>query len=112
MSEIKFNNMQPGRNPFKVPEGYFDHFADDFMAALPDRLTIVQYSWWHRYRYAVASVACFVALVLVSALYVGHFQQNRVQTVAEQHAIDVSIDEMADYAMYDKGDMYASLCEN
>lgn len=38
-------------------------------------------------------------------------QHQQTKALAEQHAIDASIDEMADYAMYDKGDMYASLSE-
>lgn len=113
MSEFNFNAMQSVgcRNHFKVPEGYFDHFTDDFMATLPDRHSIVHQSRWHKYRYVVVSAACFMGVVLVSSLYIAHFQQQNNQEIAEQHAIDISIDEMADYAMYDKGDMYASLSE-
>lgn len=113
MSEINLSDMQSGhhRNPFTVPEGYFDHFADDFMARLDDQPAVVHHSWWHRYRYYVASAACLAGLLLTSTVYLAHTQHQQTKTLAEQHAIDASIDEMADYAMYDKGDMYASLSE-
>ena len=29
------------KNPFKTPEGYFDNFAADFMAKLPDAEPVV-----------------------------------------------------------------------
>lgn len=113
MSEFNFNanQLKEHHNPFKVPEGYFDHFSDKFMATLPNNLAIIHHSWWNRYRYILASAACIVGMVLISTIYVGHFQEQEVQEVAEQHKIDASIDEMADYAMYDNGDMYASLSE-
>ena len=113
MSEFNFNAMPRGdhRDPFKVPQGYFDRFAEDFMTTLPDRNTVASHSWWHKYHYIVASAACFIGIVLISTLYVGHFRQEKASAVAEQHIIDASIDEMADYAMYDNGDMYASLSE-
>ena len=113
MSEINLNDMQSGhhRNPFTVPEGYFDHFADDFMARLDDQPAVFHHSWWHRYRYYVASAACLAGLLLTSTVYLAHTQHQQTKALAEQHAIDASIDEMADYAMYDKGDMYASLSE-
>lgn len=50
-------------------------------------------------------------MLLTSTVYLAHTQHQQTKALAEQHAIDASIDEMADYAMYDKGDMYASLCE-
>ena len=72
MSEINLNDMKPraGRNPFTVPDGYFDHFADEFVAKLSEQPQVVV---------------------------------THASTTAD------TFDQMTDYAMYDKGDMYASL---
>ena len=89
MSEINLNDMQSGhhRNPFTVPEGYFDHFADDFMARLDDQPAVVHHSWWHRYRYYVASAACLAGLLLTSTVYLAHTQHQQTKALAEQHAL-------------------------
>ena len=73
--------------PFTVPEGYFDHFADDFMARLDDQPAVVHHSWWHRYRYYVASASCLAGLLLTSTVYLAHTQHQQTKALAEQHAI-------------------------
>lgn len=104
--------ISKGHHPFRVPEGYFDHFADEFMAQLPTpAATSIQPSWWHRYRYVVATAACICGLLFGGIAYMGYTQDQQASHLAEQHAIDASLDEMTDYVMYDNGDMYASLSE-
>ena len=62
MSEINLNDMKPraGRNPFTVPDGYFDHFADELVAKLSEQPQVARphTSLWQRYRYWVATAAC------------------------------------------------------
>ena len=73
MSEINLNDMQSGhhRNPFTVPEGYFDHFADDFMARLDDQPAVVHHSWWHRYRYYVDEFQNYLVKFFKSPVKIG-----------------------------------------
>ena len=115
MSEINLNDMKPhaGRNPFTVPDGYFDRFADELMARLPEQPQVAfpRTTWWHRYRYWVATAACVCGLVGGTAAFMNRAEP--AAQVATTHAgttVD-TFDQMTDYAMYDKGDMYASLNE-
>ena len=53
MNEEKYIEEQVGRrNPFTVPEGYFDTFADQLMASLPERQPRTKYVWLRPLRYA------------------------------------------------------------
>ena len=62
MNEEKYIEEQVGRrNPFTVPEGYFDTFADQLMASLPERQPRTKYVWLRPLRYA-AAVVCVLAM--------------------------------------------------
>lgn len=97
-----------GRNPFTVPPGYFDHIASDVMARLPEAEAMPRVGLWRRWRYVAAAAACLCGLVVGVASYVGHVERQQA-VAAAQRSVDKTIDQMADYAMYDNGDMYASL---
>ena len=57
MNEEKYIEEQVGRrNPFTVPEGYFDTFADQLMASLPERQPRAKQVWLRPLRYAAAVV--------------------------------------------------------
>ena len=47
-------------NPFRVPEGYFDHFAEQFMNELPERQVVVPA---HRSRLKVLRPILMASLV-------------------------------------------------
>ena len=93
MNEEKYIEEQVGRrNPFTVPEGYFDTFADQLMASLPERQPRTKYVWLRPLRYAAAV-------------------RQPIQAEAIQVSSDVAFDEAADYAMIDNYDIYACLSE-
>ena len=55
MNEEKYIEEKVGRrNPFTVPEGYFDTFADQLMASLPERQPRAKHVWMLPMRYAAA----------------------------------------------------------
>ena len=62
MNEEKYIEEKVGRrNPFTVPEGYFDTFADQLMASLPERQPRAKHVWMLPMRYA-AAVVCVLAM--------------------------------------------------
>ena len=113
MSEINLNDMKPraGRNPFTVPDGYFDHFADELVAKLSEQPQVVRphTTWWHRYRYWVATAACVCGLVGGTVAFLHRAEPAAQVVVTHASTTADTFDQMTDYAMYDKGDMYASL---
>ena len=119
--EIYIESRLGHDNPFKVPEGYFEHFADKFMQELPDEdkkptgEKDKQPSWIVRLRPILYAAACICLFVFGTALY---FQQSTTETDAVEQAFvaqdnskndDVYFEEAADYVMMDNHDIYACL---
>ncbi|MCH4147274.1 MAG: hypothetical protein LKG25_03625 [Prevotella sp.] len=102
--------------PFKVPEGYFDDFADKFMDKLPEQKarTVSMRPRWHRYRPAMLAAACICGAIMSLSIYL-HTSRPSNEPMAKTH-IEISanntIDQMADYTMLDNEDIYASLVDN
>jgi hypothetical protein len=123
--EEKFIEQKFGRkNPFKVPEGYFDDFASQIMKQLPEEkpasARVVQMAPRprRRWRGLVAAAASVVVLALSWTVYtaVDHKQQPAHPAAATAQATDHSdystMDAMADYTMLDNEDIYAYVAEN
>lgn len=110
------------QNPFRVPEGYFDSFAEQMMEKLPeqDARTVVM-AKPHRSR-AVRTVlyaaACLCLAVLGTVIYWHKLSVQNVDSgstpVAVHSATNADaayVDAVADYAMMDNTDIYAYLSE-
>ena len=108
----KFGN----EDPFRVPEGYFNSFADNLMSQLPEReakvIPMRRHTAWRKYA-AVAVAACFgVLLFNVGTTYFDRHQQDAQQITANAQASSSdAFDQMADYAMIDVSDMYAYVAD-
>jgi hypothetical protein len=109
----KFGNERP----FRVPEGYFDSFADNLMKELPEReaneakvVPMRRRLSWRKFA-TVAVAACLgVVLLNVGTTYFNHEQQAQQPLAASMQSAAASneaFDQMADYAMIDVSDMYA-----
>lgn len=112
-------------NPFTVPEGYFDSFADKLMEQLPEpEARIIEMhaeSWWHKLPLrkiaAVAAVAAIVGSGAFLAIRNEVDSHAPMASTVHQHTEKAegtstsygSFDEMADYTMMDNQDIYASL---
>lgn len=102
-------------NPFKTPEGYFDNFAANFMAQIPEEkpvaterkrplMTVVM----RRFMYA----ACLMALCFGGYLvWSQHSESQQDANIAENKAHDQFVDDYLDCAMLDNGDIYACISE-
>ena len=109
------------RNPFRVPEGYFDGLTDQIMQSLPDQPKRRAKSVFMRpVFYTAAASVC--ALLVAGAAWMWRpsaeaTSVDKVQAkavVQPQQAEDSEgyFDEAADYMMLDNHEIYAYLAEN
>lgn len=134
--ELRFGK----KSPFRVPDGYFENFADRLMAKLPEQpgqnvasvpqaaaavpvgnsqtaAVAVHVSVWRRWRPAVA-VAASVCAVMFSVMALVHKPKADGGKLAHTTAVGVSadsytsLDVAADYTMLDNDDIYAMVSEN
>ena len=119
--EIYLNSKLGKKNPFTVPEGYFEQLTAQVMERLPEKpqqqkkktVVIKQLRPW------LYAAACVCVGVFIAALaFNNDNEQVRKQmqmATAEQENVegyyysDNYIDEEADYAMVDTQDIYAYL---
>lgn len=117
------------KNPFSVPEGYFDSLTPRIMQGIKQtdaegKVPIMRghaartVSLWQRSRKFVIGVAASVCVGLFSLgayFHSGNSQRHSAQTMqqakAERHSDYSSIDEMVDYSMMDTEDMYAYMAD-
>lgn len=110
------------QNPFKVPDGYFDHLTERIMENLPEQEIRVidirsrQTLWQKLPLRKIAAAVAVVALLGGGSFWalqhegnskvVAHVKQHEQKAVASEEA---AFNEMADYAMIDNETIYASL---
>ena len=103
-------------NHFTVPEGYFDQFASQLMAQLPEKeakvVGIKANRRWKPLAIAAASVA-FVALGAAMWFDKANDAQEAQMSNAQPSSLYMQtpseLEQAADYAMLDATDMYALL---
>jgi len=111
MNEEKYIEEKVGRrNPFVVPEGYFDTFADQLMASLPECQPQAKRLWLRPLRYAAAFVF-ILALGAWAWFALSPVSQQPLQAKVVKVSSDVAFDEAADYVMLDNSDIYACLSD-
>ena len=109
-------------NPFKVPDGYFDHLTERIMENLPEQEIRVidirsrQTLWQKLPLRKIAAAVAVVALLGGGSFWalqhegnskvVAHVKQHEQKAVGSE---DAAFNEMADYAMIDNETIYASL---
>lgn len=122
MNEEEYLNSKMGKkNPFTVPEGYFDKLTEQVMAKIPAEAEQVKPARTVRLRpwfYAAAACVC-VAVFTAALLFSGRSENNvGLQQMASMeqentnYYSDTYIDEEADYAMVDNQEIYAYLLAN
>ena len=128
--ELYLKQTVGNRNPFRVPDGYFDQLTQQVMQQLPEREETVakqlSISSQPRARKVQMRPWLYAAACSVLALAMGvsyYFMQSpatssesapvAAATPATYVAPDNSyIDDVADYVMMDNAEIYACLCEN
>ena len=103
------------KNPFKTPEGYFDNFATEFMAQLPEPGQDERRgkSLFFKLRPLLYAAACLMAVCFGGYLVWQNSQTIKQDaTAAEYNKVhDQYVDDYLDCAMLDNGDIYACISE-
>lgn len=113
MNEEDYIRNKMGNNPFRVPEGYFEHLTSRIMSQLPDQPVQQKPTLVKRLRPLLYAAACICVAVFSVAIYFNHkdAEQPLASTIQQQDTYysDTYIDEVADYAMLDNEEIYYSL---
>ena len=119
MNEEKYIEEQVGkRNPFRVPDGYFDQLTEQVMASLPEKAPVQERPRAKRvvlrpWYFAAAAVAVFLVSVSVWQFFPASAPEPQAQMpVAYQEPSEADFEEAADYLMLDNYDIYACLTDN
>lgn len=110
------------QNPFKVPDGYFEHLTERIMENLPEQEVPVidirsRQTLWQKMPLRKIAAAIAVAALLGGGTFwalqhegdskmLAHAKKHELKTVSSD---DAAFNEMADYAMIDNETIYASL---
>lgn len=119
IAEEKYLEDKYGKKqPFKVPNGYFDSFAENLMDKLPEQQPamtphISMWRKWRKLRLTVA-VAASVCAVMFSVMTFMHNTKPTHSPLASNHTTKTvtndsynTLDVAADYTMLDNDDIYA-----
>lgn len=108
MNEEKYLEERLAKhNPFRVPEGYFDSFAEHVMERLPQQQKakrLMLRPWMY-------AAACLMVVVFSVVVYFAHINANSSE-MSQMAVTDSYMDEAADYVMIDNTDIYACLADN
>lgn len=117
-TEEKLKEMFGSENPFKVPENYFETLADNIISQLPEESSapVVKMSAWKKYRVHLLAAACVLSVLFSAGIYISMKENMKDTQVLDKAKLELAettietedaFDEMADYVMVDKEDMYA-----
>jgi len=106
------------RRPFKVPEGYFEQLEKSVMQNLPEQ-PVTNKPATKRSLRILRWAACATAVIAVAAVCYNKVDdkalrsQSQAVTAAASSVTsgDYTLDEVSDFAMLDKEDIYAYLSE-
>ena len=104
--ELYIKNRLGDRNPFRVPEGYFDSLTAEVMEKLPEeprKGILVRLRPW------MYAAACLVAVLFTATLYLMYPEAPGQMATAETTTTDTYVEDVADYVMADNNDIYACL---
>lgn len=111
MNEEQYiKNRLGDRNPFRVPEGYFDSLAAEVMEKLPEQPS--KQGLLVRLRPWMYAAACLVAVLFTATLYLMFPEPTGQMATAETTTTDTYVDDLADYVMADNNDIYACLASD
>ena len=104
------------KNPFTVPEGYFENFTRELMDKLPEKEVIETQptiTTWQRMKPWVYMAAMFCGLMLSVRVFVGKpSQEAPILTAAETEQLtDEYVETIMDHSMMDDYTLYQYLTD-
>ena len=103
------------KNPFRVPDGYFEEFAQDLMSKLPEKeyLPITEEpTLWQRVKPWLYMTAMFCGLMLSAKIFVGNTPQNDFPSITQAEAeslTDQDWEHIVSHALIDDYELYELL---
>ena len=107
--ELYIKSRMGDKNPFRVPEGYFDNFAADLMQKLPEKEKPVKKGLIVRLRPLMYAAACLMVAIFTAAVFFSHDDAATPEVASISQPVDSYVEEAADYLMADNMDIYACL---
>lgn len=97
-------------NPFRVPDGYFEHFASELMERLPEKEKVEaprKPTTWEKVRPLLYMAAMFVGAMLLIRVASTHYapagsSDQEAELEAEMEYIDMAMENsmLDDYSLY------------
>lgn len=113
--ETNLLNRCGKENPFKVPEGYFENFAEQLMDKLPEKAPVEapDITLWMRIRPWVYMAAMFCGIMLMVRTFVGekNAQATDVPSINLSELPDEVIDPIVNQTMMDDYTLYQYLTD-
>ena len=108
--ELYIKSRLGNKNPFRVPEGYFDSFAAEIMQKLPEQeMPEKKKSLIVRLRPLMYAAACLMVAIFTAAIYFSDGEAVSPGVASVSEPTDSYVDDAADYLMADNMDIYACL---
>ena len=111
-NDLELQKKYGKKNPFTVPEGYFDHFAEELMNQLPEKETtpLPQIKLWDRVKPWVYMAAMFVGLMFTIRTFIGETQEESDMGNLSDMP-DEYIESIVDQTMMDDYELYQYLTD-
>ncbi len=84
------------KNPFNVPDGYFDNFTKELMNQLPEKEMVMvssEITLWQRVKPWVYMTAMFCGIMLSVRIFVGEPQKDEFPVITQAEAESISEEE-------------------
>lgn len=111
-NDLELQKKYGKKNPFTVPEGYFDRFADELMAQLPEKevAALPKIGMWDRVKPWVYMAAMFVGLMFTIRAFVGDTQSENDANILSDMP-DEYIEAIVNQSLMDDYELYQYLTD-
>lgn len=103
------------KNPFSVPEGYFEHFTQEVMDRLPEKeIPVTHIRMWERVKPWLYMTAMFVGLMCTVQMFMGEKTAHQAPENTSQHISDLPdeyLDPILNQTLMDDYELYQYLTD-
>ncbi|MBQ0084640.1 MAG: hypothetical protein KBS65_00170 [Prevotella sp.] len=113
MTEHDLQKMVGNKNPFRVPEGYFDDLTQRIVSSAvnAERKEFGKTKFFTLKR-IISVAACVLFFVVAISFLYNKMNVGDNMLSAQDMEIERYVGEMNEYAMFDNGDLYACIEDN
>lgn len=113
MTEHDLQKMVGNKNPFRVPEGYFDDLTQRIVSsAVNAKCQKSNKARFMTLRRIASVAACVLFFVVAISFLYNKMNVGDNMLSAQDMEIERYVGEMNEYAMFDNGDLYACIEDN